>query len=681
MNKIIDEKLVRFILIGVLNTLIGTAIMFGLYNIFGCSYWISSASNYILVSIFSYFLNKKFTFRHHGETLKSGAKFAVNILVCYFAAYGIAKPAVMLIMVGSSVYIQENAAMLAGMCIFTGLNYLGQRFFVFGETTMDYMDLYKQWLNSPYLSDDEKQELRDMSENEIFEAFYKKLHFGTSGMRGIMGLGTNMINKHTIRMAAKGVAEFVGSDAKVVVAYDTRHNSKQLAEETAKVLAASNVRALLFDRYSPVPLLSFAIRYLNCDGGIVITASHNTKIYNGFKVYDNTGCQICDEPAEVIADNINKIDDKLGIEIADMTDKNISYIGQEVVDKFIDAVLSCKLPISEESAEKLKVVYTPLHGSGRDYVVESLRKAGFNNLLLVSEQADFNGAFPTVRKPNPEDKAVFAISEKKALENDADVIIGTDPDCDRMGVGVNHNGQMIYLSGNQTGALLTDFLCKMKSAERKTFLTSIVTGDMGAVIAQSHGADVIRRFTGFKNLGAEINKLDDDDLLIAYEESYGYLAGTHTRDKDGVLAALLVCQMAAYWKEKNLTLIDALNDLFEVHGYYIDDQSSFVFEGSAGEQKISHIMKKLREKGNDNFSAVGEVQEFIDYSKGINGMPASNLLKYIFNGDSWLAVRPSGTEPKIKFYYCIKGKNKEIAENVYNKLKMNVENMVNQYNQ
>ncbi len=676
MSKIIDRKLCCFIAVGLVNTAAGTAIMFCLYNLFGCSYWVSSATNYIICSIMSYVLNKRFTFGHRGDALGSGLRFAVNIAVCYLLAYGIAKPLVSWLAGSCTVRLQENVAMLAGMCIFTGLNYLGQRFFVFGEKSMDHKEEYGKWINSPHLSDEEKQELKAMSEDEIFEAFYKRLEFGTAGMRGIMGLGTNRLNKYTVRMASKGLADLLGEGAKVAVAYDTRHHSDELAVEAARVLAAAGIDVLLFDRYSPVPLLSFAVRELKCDGGIVITASHNTKIYNGFKVYDETGCQLCDEPAAKIAENIERLQDKLAIEVSDPDDERISYIGQEVVDSFLDAVMKCGAEMEHESIEDLKVVYTPLHGSGRDYVLKTLERAGFKNVSLVREQADYNGEFPTVKKPNPEDPAVFHIAEKLALEEDADIIIGTDPDSDRIGVGVNDGGKVVYLSGNQTGTLIVDFLGRMRGGHGKTLITSIVTGDMGPKVAESYGCSIVRTYTGFKNLGEAMNHFGKNEILMSYEESFGYLTGTHIRDKDGVSSSLVVCQMAAYWKKRGYTLAGALEELYKKHGYYIDDQSSFVFEGASGARKISSLMERFRSEREEAFSDVGKIAQLLDYSNSIEGLPPANVLRYVFENGSWMAVRPSGTEPKIKFYYCIKGNDRAEAEKMHRELKGYVEEMM-----
>lgn len=683
MGHIIDKKLLKFIIVGIINTLFGMAIMFGAYNLLGCSYWLSSAANYVLVSILSYVLNRKFTFEHEGNAATSGIRFVINIAACYFIAYGIAKPAAISVLSGSSIVVQENIAMLAGMCIFTGLNYIGQRFFVFREdtVTMEYMKIYEEWTNSQYLTDDEKQALRSMSDEEIHEAFYKYAEFGTAGMRGIMGLGTNRINKYMIRMASKGLAELLGKGSKVAVAYDTRNNSKEFAEEAAGVLAASGIKVFLFDRCSPVPLLSYTVRTLGCDGGVVITASHNTSEYNGFKVYDNTGCQMNEKMAGSIAANIAAFDNELAIETVPIEHENIEYIGDDIIDGFLEAVRNCDTGIDREAAKNLDVVYTSLHGSGRDYVLKTLESAGFENVSLVSSQADYNGDFPTVEKPNPEDKAAFAIAEKIALKAGADIIIGTDPDCDRIGIGVVNDDHVEYLSGNQTGILLIDFLARMNADNAgKKLVTTIVTSDMGKTVAESYGIDVIKTFTGFKNIGAEVNKLSEDEFFMGYEESYGYLPGFHARDKDGVSSTLVACQMAAYWKSQGKSLMDALAELYEKHGHWIDEQESFVFEGSAGADKITKMMIDFRSKGAALFENDAKVTELFDYSEGIDGLPPANVLKFMFEGGSWIAVRPSGTEPKIKFYYCINAADEEKAVNLYNKLEKRIKTLVNQSN-
>ncbi len=542
---------------------------------------------------------------------------------------------------------------------------------------MEFKKIYDEWAASPALTDEEKAELAAMSEEDIYESFYKYAEFGTAGMRGIMGLGTNRLNKYTIRMASKGLAQLLGEGSKVAVAYDTRNNSVEFAEETAKVLAAAGIKVYLFDRYSPVPLLSYAVRELGCDGGVVITASHNTSEYNGFKVYDETGCQMNEEMAGKIAANIDALTDGLAVETAEIDNENIEYVGDELVEKFIEAVAACDTGIDEAAAEDIKIVYTSLHGSGRDYVLKTLERAGFTQVRLVEQQAEFDGDFPTVAKPNPEDKAAFAIAEEIALANSADVIIGTDPDCDRIGIGVVKDGSVECLTGNQTGVLLIDFLARMdENAAGKKLITTIVTSDMGKAAAESYGVEVIKTFTGFKNIGAVMNELKPGQYFMGYEESYGYLPGEHARDKDGVSAALVICQMAAYWKSQGKTLVEALDELYDKHGYWIDRQQSFTFEGSAGVEKMASIMETFRSKGAEVFAGAGDVDEFLDYSKGIDGFPPANVLKFMFAGGSWIAIRPSGTEPKIKFYYCITAPKKQDAEDKFESLKKCIETLI-----
>lgn len=540
-----------------------------------------------------------------------------------------------------------------------------------------YKKIYDEWVSNPVLTEEEKAQLTAMSKEDIYESFYKYAEFGTAGMRGIMGLGINRLNKYTIRMASKGLAQLLGEGSKVAVAYDTRNNSVEFAEETAKVLAAAGIKVYLFDRYSPVPLLSFAVRELGCDGGVVITASHNTSEYNGFKVYDNTGCQMNEEMAGKIAANIDALTDGLAIETVNIDNENIVKVGDDLIDKFMDAVDACDTGIDKDAAADIKIVYTSLHGSGRDYVLKSLENAGFTQVKLVEGQAEFNGDFPTVAKPNPEDKAAFAMAEEIAKAEGADVIIGTDPDCDRIGIGIMGSEGAACLTGNQTGVLLIDFLARMdKTPAGKKLITTIVTSDMGKAVAESYGVEVIKTFTGFKNIGAVMNEMEPGKYFMGYEESYGYLPGEHARDKDGVSAALVICQMAAYWKAQGKTLVEALDELYAKHGYWIDRQQSFTFEGSAGVQKMADIMETFRSKGAEVFAGAGNVEEFLDYSKGIDGFPPADVLKFIFEGGSWIAVRPSGTEPKIKFYYCITAIEKKEAEAKFENLKKQIETLI-----
>lgn len=675
MNNLIDIKTLKFIMVGIVNTIVGTGIMFLLYNIFGCSYWISSAANYILASILSYVLNKKFTFDHRGENFRSSIRFIINIALCYLISYGIAKPAAIFIMEESPVEVQENVAMLTGMCLFTIMNYSGQRFFVFKGRNMNsksyWNEQYNRWISSSCMSETEVDSLKRMSEVEIYEAFYKDIEFGTAGMRGKTGLGSNRINRYTIRLAAKGMAEYMGANARIAIAYDTRSDSKAFAIETARVLAAYGVKALIFDRYSPVPLLSFAVRELRCDGGIVITASHNTKEYNGFKTYDCFGIQMSPEATGRISDNMKAVKNPLYIGLSPEEDENIQYIGEEVVGKYVEVLLKRSVFDDMESKKNLHVLYTPLFGSGRDYVKRVLTGDGFDSFRMVSEQSLFDGAFPGLKKPNPEEPSVFELAEKEAKNEATDIILATDPDSDRLGVGVITNDGIKYLNGNEIGALFIDFISRIESVADKKLITTIVTGDLGADIAKSEGAEVVRTLTGSKFVCNEIQKLDSDKFLLGYEESYGYIMANHVRDKDGISAAMFVCEMAAYYKSKGMTLIDVLDNIYTQRGYYIDKQDSFEFEGHEGKKKMDEIMELLRTEEDSIFGS-SHIREILDYREGIGDLPVSNVLKFMLDDGSWIAVRPSGTEPKIKIYYCVKGKDRKTAEKMYAEIRSNV---------
>lgn len=563
---------------------------------------------------------------------------------------------------------------------------------------MDYINEYEKWIGSPYITEADKQILRGMSDEEIHEAFYKTAEFGTGGMRGIMGLGMNRINIYTIRMAAKALADMMPENAKIVVAYDTRHGSKDFAEETAKVLAAAGIKTYLFDRVSPVPLLSFAVRKLGANGGVVITASHNTKEYNGFKAYDETGCQCLPDKTEAIAANMEKMEDPLAIDTVNLDDAIIDTgmivpAGQIIIDEFMEAIAHCGE--YRYATGNLKIVYTPLHGSGRDYVLQALKNAGFTETKLVPGQAEFDGDFPTVKKPNPEDPNALDMASKIAtgaitvdtsvssgmgLWTDgsavSDIIIGTDPDCDRVGVGVvcknaeTGRPEVKYLTGNQTGVLLIDYLCRIAAPVDdesgdvpQKLITTIVTSELGPIIARSHGVDVSYVLTGFKYIGGVMNEMERagkiDKFFMGYEESYGYLTGTHARDKDGVGAALTICRMAAYHKANGRTLIDALDILYAKYGFWMDKQESLVYEGSEGEETMKKIMTAFRERKERLF---GSDVRYEDFENEGTGPSKADVLRYLFEDGSWIAVRPSGTEPKIKIYYCMRGANETEAD-------------------
>lgn len=538
---------------------------------------------------------------------------------------------------------------------------------------MNYLDVYNNWISSSSLNDEERQQLKEMSEEDIYECFYRDLEFGTAGMRGKMGLGSNRINRFTIRMAASGMAHYLGKGARVAVAYDTRNNSQAFAQETARVLAAAGLQVYLFEDYSPVPLLSYAIRKLGCDGGVVITASHNTKEYNGFKVYDRTGCQMLPDEAAQVAAGIAALEDPLQVPTAELDDPLITLIGEDIIASFMEDSICCGAPAgySKEElaaeAKALKIVYTPIHGSGRDYVLRILKEAGFEQIETVPEQMDYNGDFPTVAKPNPEEKAALFLAAEKARETGADIIIGTDPDCDRIGVGIPDGDDIVYLTGNQTGELLIDYLSRINNGAGKTLITTIVSGQMGEQIARERGIRTCRTLTGFKYIGELMNRFEKEGkgFFMGYEESYGYLTGMHARDKDGVSTALVICRMAAWHKARGRKLTEELNGLYEEHGFWVDSQESLYFEGSQGEGIMKDLMEELYSWQEQVFDGLngedGEVV-FTDYRKGIDDLPPENVMRYGFEDGSWIVVRPSGTEPKIKIYYCIQGNTREEAK-------------------
>lgn len=542
------------------------------------------------------------------------------------------------------------------------------------NTEIDWKKEYERWCQLPDLQEEEREVLASMTEEEQYECFYQQVPFGTAGMRGKVGLGSNRINRYTIRLAAWGMAQVLGEEKKVAIAYDTRLDSKDFAEEAARVMACAGLKVLLFDRYSPVPLLSYTIRELHCDGGIVITASHNTKAYNGFKTYDSSGAQMGLNKTDEIFRWMQQKADPLDISHCDsLSQENIEWIGEDISGKFIRAAAGCSKLADPAAKKDLHIVYTPLFGSGRDFVLKTLKEDGFSQVHLVEDQADFNGDFPGLRKPNPEEPEVFRVAEQQALQHKADIMIATDPDSDRIGAGIIKDSQAFFFSGNQIGALLADFITGQDGARGKRMVTTIVTGDLGERIVLSRGGTVIRTLTGSKFVCEEMNRMEEGEFLLGYEESHGYIGGKYIRDKDGVSAVMLLCEAAAWHKKHGRTLLDALDDLYHEHGYYIDEQDSFVFEGSKGAKMIQKIMTWLRSRGSGVFRALGKAKKILDYSKGLDGLPASNVLKFYFAGGSWIAVRPSGTEPKIKFYYCIRGESRRQAQKLYESVQDSIE--------
>lgn len=532
---------------------------------------------------------------------------------------------------------------------------------------MDIHEKYEYWLT---FDDNTKNELESITDKkEIEDRFYKDLEFGTGGLRGIMGAGANRMNKYTVGKATKGLCEYLknefAGEKSVVIAYDSRNNSKAFAECAAEVLCYNGIKTFLFEEIMPTPVLSFSVRYLNCNAGIVITASHNPKEYNGYKVYDKYGCQLVPQYADKVISYINNVKDIKSVKHMNLnmalSNGYLTYIGDEVLNSYISEVE--KMAVYKEASD-LKIVYTPLHGTGNIPVRKVLSDMSFD-VSVVKEQAVADGNFTTVRSPNPEEKDALNMALEQAKRANADLIIGTDPDCDRVGVGVLHNGEYTLLTGNQTGALLVDFYLKFKKQSlnpKSTLVKTIVTNDLGAEIARKNGLNVVETLTGFKYIGDQITKYEktgEDEFLIGYEESYGYLVGTYARDKDAVVASMLICEMAAYYKKNKMTLVDALNVLYSEYGFYLDALDSFVLKGKDGASRIKNIMSYFRANKATVFPNITDVK---DYSTGIGDLPKSNVLKFFLKGGSWIAVRPSGTEPKLKMYYSVRGIDSSTCE-------------------
>ncbi len=540
---------------------------------------------------------------------------------------------------------------------------------------MQYTERLNEWL----LFDDEtKQELLKITdEKELEDRFYKDLRFGTGGLRGIMGAGPNRMNKYTVGKATLGLAEYLienfDGERSVVIAFDSRNHSEAFAASAAEVLSAKGITVYLFDRIMPTPVLSFAVKHLHCTAGIVITASHNPKEYNGYKVYDQNGCQLVPEYADKVIAYVNAVTDiravpHLDFEVAKASGL-IHMVGEEVLNAFIEAV---KTQSIYDEPSDLKVVYTPLHGTGNIPVRRILETY---DVSVVPEQELPDGNFSTVRSPNPEEKDALTLGIEQARREDADLVLGTDPDCDRVGIAVKHQGDFVLLSGNQVGALLVDFVLRFRKEKlngKSTLVKTIVTNDLGAQIGRKYGLQIVETLTGFKYIGDRINRYEQsgtNEFVIGYEESYGYLVGTHARDKDAVVASMLICEAAAYHKANGRTLADALGLLYQEYGFYRDALDSVTRKGKDGAEKIQAIMSAFRTAGVHAFSGISEV---IDYSEGIDDLPRENVLKFVLENGSWLAIRPSGTEPKLKVYYSVRGENEAAAEKTLNVLRQTI---------
>lgn len=531
---------------------------------------------------------------------------------------------------------------------------------------MDWLKEYKRWQENA--DDKTKKELKNLSEEEIKDRFYRHLEFGTGGLRGIIGAGTNRINRYIVARATKGLAEYIienkgdASKESVVIAYDSRNFSKDFAKTAADVLSFNGIKTYLFDELRPTPELSFAIRYKSATAGIVITASHNPAKYNGYKVYWSDGGQIPPEIAKKILDKINSID------VFDVDEGSneqlIEYVGEEIDDAYIESVYKQSVNPGVKK-DNFKLVYTPLHGSGNKPVRKILKRSGFENVIVVKCQEKPDGNFPTVKSPNPENKECFDIAIDLAKENNVDLIIGTDPDGDRMGIVVkNKSGEYVTMTGNQVGIMILDYiLSSQKLPQNPAVVTTIVSTRMADIICEKYSTKLFRTLTGFKFIGEKIHEFERDNsftFMFGFEESYGYLKGTYCRDKDAVVASMLTAEMAAYYSTKGLTLYEVMNNLYKQYGGYYEELESITFEGIEGANKIKQIMRLFRE---NTPKKMGEckIKKITDYLKDTD-LPKSDVLYFELDNDVHFVVRPSGTEPKVKIYYLSKGVTFEEAK-------------------
>ena len=560
---------------------------------------------------------------------------------------------------------------------------------------MNYMDVYQKWLTSPVVDEQTKQELRDIAndENEIKERFHKDLEFGTAGLRSTIAAGSNRMNIYTVRKATQGLCEEIKKSGKaameagVVIAYDCRHKSDVFAMESAKVIAANGIKAYVFDELRPTPELSFAVRYLKTARGIVVTASHNPKEYNGYKAYGDDGCQLPPESSDYVTAIIDKLDIFEDVKVMDEQAAKdaglITIVGKEIDDAYLAEVY--KQSINEKAIQELgdnfSIIYSPFHGTGNKLVRRILEIIGAKNVRIVKEQELPDPDFSTVKSPNPEDKDGFKYAIEMAKKDPADIIFATDPDSDRIGVVIKTNdGDYITLNGNQIGVLLAEFILRNKKqsgtlSDKAVIIKTIVTTSMLYPIVQDYGASVIDVLTGFKFIGEKIKDFEQNnyykEYLFGFEESYGYLAGTYARDKDAVVAAMLIAQMAADYKKQGMTLYEGLESLYKKYGYYLESTKSVVLEGIDGSAKIDAIMEKFRTNPMKQIAGTKVLNAWdvknstiTDVQTGqVNplDLPKSNVLRFNLDGNAWIAIRPSGTEPKIKFYYGVCEQSNEEA--------------------
>lgn len=543
---------------------------------------------------------------------------------------------------------------------------------------------YEKWVNSPNLDERYKEVLENMTPEEKNDAFYTTIEFGTAGMRGLLGPGTNRINIHTIRKATQGFADYIKANGEkaceegIAIGYDNRHMSRELAFDCAKLLAKNGIRSYVFESLRPTPELSFAVRHLGCFGGIMITASHNPKEYNGYKLYDSKGCQLVPALASQVIDRVNAIEDELAIDasITEEQEKLMQVIGEEVDRAYYDNVESIQL--NPDVEKDIKIVFSPEHGTANIPVRTIYEETGYN-VIPVLEQCTPDPDFSNTPTPNPEQPGAYELALEYAKNNDADLILVCDPDADRMGVGVKHNDEYVVMTGNQSGAVLLEYILSQLEAQGKmpenpVMFNTVVTSDLGEKVAEAHNVDTEKTLTGFKFIGEKVAKYEqthEKNYVFGYEESYGSLIKPFVRDKDAQQACLQLAEAAAYYKSKEgKDLVDVLEDLYTKHGTYAESQVAISLEGEAGANRIKQILSDLRT--DDLKEIAGEpVVRFEDYkecvikengkTEELTGFTKSDVLKYYLADGSWIAVRPSGTEPKCKFYFSVKGKDREDA--------------------
>ena len=566
---------------------------------------------------------------------------------------------------------------------------------------------YEQWMENPYFDEDTKAELKSIEsdEKEIEERFYRDLEFGTGGLRGIIGAGTNRMNIYTVRKATQGLANFILKEKAekkgVAIAFDSRNMSPEFAEEAALCLAANGIKAFIFPSLRPTPMLSFALREQGCTAGIVITASHNPPEYNGYKVYWEDGAQITYPKDEQIIGEVNAVTDYASVKTMSREDAEkaglYQVIGSEIDDKYIEALKSLAIhpEIIRQEAQNLKIVYTPLHGTGDIPVRLILKELGFEKVYVVKEQELPNGDFPTVSYPNPEDKNAFKLALELAKEVDADIVLATDPDADRLGVYAKDTktGEYMSFTGNMSGMLILEYILSQRKdlgtlPENGAVVTTIVSGKMSREITRDYGMTLIETLTGFKYIGEQIKFFEqnhDHTYVFGYEESYGCLVGTHARDKDAVVAVMALCKVAAYCRHQGITLCDQMENLFKKYGYYKEGLCTVTLKGQEGAKKIQSMMEQIRTKVPEMIGGL-KVLQFRDYREDVakdcvtgletpTGLPKSNVLYFELEDSAWCCIRPSGTEPKIKFYIGVKGTDNADAQKKLDDLTKAVEGL------